>query len=104
MSKAHEHLQQVRAALTAFNPQAAEESLRSFEDEIKTSGLTADAAALCQAELAEIRGLAEAAKDGVAAAQRQFREILELSRRLDTYDRSGNRKAEQVAPMATRKF
>ncbi len=60
MSKAHGHLQQARAALTAFDPQAAEESLRSFEDEIKTSGLTADAAALCQAELAEIRGLAEA--------------------------------------------
>ena len=104
MSTAHEHLKQARAALTSFDPNAAEESLRSFEAEIESKGLDADTAALCQKELSEIRDLAEAAKDGVAAAQRQFREIFELSRRLDTYDKSGNRKAEQVAPMATHKF
>lgn len=104
MSKAMKHLYHARAALTAFEPTVAEDSLRKFEIALNTDGLALEETARCKIELSAIRDLAKAAQEGVAAAQHQFREILDLTRRLDTYDKAGQRQAEQVAPVSARKF
>ncbi|RCW80761.1 hypothetical protein [Paracoccus lutimaris] len=104
MNDATEYLKQARVALIAFEPDKAEEMLRKFEAELQNHPLTEDAATRCTAELSAIRDLAASAREGVFAAQRQFQEILKLSRHLDGYDKTGKKTTEQVGPRSTRKF
>lgn len=104
MSTPLDHLRHARTALIGFDPALAEDSLRKFETALIAGDLTAEETALCESELSAIRDLAQAAKEGVATAQQQFREILDLSRRLDTYDKAGKRKEESVQPISARKF
>ncbi len=104
MTEAIENLKNARAALLAFEPAKAEEYLRKFEAELRDRRLPADAVAHCTAELSSIRELAGAACEGVAAAQRQLTEILKLSRNLDTYDKAGQKKVEQVGLGSARRF
>jgi hypothetical protein len=99
-----ENLKHARTALLAFEPGKAEDFLRKFESDLQKYRLPTEIAKRCSDELAAIRDLANAAREGVAAAQHQFLEVLKLSRQLDTYDRSGKRMAEKTAPRSTRKF
>lgn len=104
MSTLLDHLKRARAALIAFDPALAESSLTRFEAGLLAGEMTPDQVEPCSAELSAIRDLAQAAKTGVANAQQQLREILDLSRRLDTYDKAGKRKAESVSPLSARKY
>lgn len=104
MTKAIEHLKNARKALLAFEPAKAEEYLHEFEAEIRDHRLPRNAVEPCAAELSALRDLAGAARNGVAAAQRQFTEIMKLSRNLDTYDSAGQKQISQVGPESTRRF
>ena len=104
MTEAIENLKNARTALLAFEPAKAEEYLRKFEAELVDGRLPPEAVAHCAAELSTIRELAGAACEGVAAAQRQLTEILKLSRNLDTYDKAGQKKVEQVGLGSARRF
>lgn len=104
MSTLLDHLKRARAALITFDPALAESSLTRFEAGLRSGEMTPDQVEPCSAELSAIRDLAQAAKTGVANAQQQLREILDLSRRLDTYDKAGKRKAESVSPISARKY
>ncbi len=104
MTKAIEHLKNARKALLAFEPTKAAQYLQKFESELQAHRLPRDAVAHCTAEISAIRDLADAACDGVAAAQRQLNEILKLSRNLDTYDSDGQKKIAQVGPETARRF
>ena len=104
MTEAIEYLQKARTALMAFDPATAEEWLHKFDTELRKHRLPQDAVADCAAELSIIHGLAGAACDGVAAAQRQLTEILKLSRNLDTYDSAGQKKIAQVGLETAKRF
>lgn len=104
MTDATRHLIHARTALMAFEPDKAAEMLHKFEAELQIRPLAADAAARCAAELSAICDLAGAAREGVLAAQRQFQDILKLSRNLDGYDKSGKRTTAQIGARPTRKF
>ncbi len=104
MNRAINSLKRARTALLAFDAAKAEHHLREFETNLERFGLPEASIDSCAAVLAEIRDLAAAAKEGVAAARQQFQDIVKLSRQLDTYDKSGNLKAALVEQKPTRKF
>lgn len=104
MTSPLEHLQRARAALIAFDPASAEESLRDFEMALGNEQLTPESVAQCKAELSAICDLAEAAREGVFAARKSFQEILNISHQLETYDRAGKRRTRIATHTSNRKF
>ncbi|GEK71332.1 hypothetical protein [Paracoccus denitrificans] len=84
-------IEQVRRDLLALNLKPALEKIQEFEKLVISGSIRREHAEKCADVLGDIRVLAGAACDGLAAAQRQLAEIATLSRHLDTYDRQGRR-------------
>lgn len=97
-------LKSAREALHAFQPERADALLKDIETDHPLHKLPADEARAVAAELRTLSILAEAARDGVAQAQQQIKQLLTLSQSLGTYDRAGARQVQQVAPKPVRKF
>lgn len=99
-----DRLKAARQAIQNFEPERAEALLHDIEAEHPPHRLPPDEARLVAAELRAIATMAEAARDGVAQAQQQIKQLLALAQSLGTYDRAGTLQVQQVAPKPVRKF
>ncbi|MTH32984.1 hypothetical protein GL279_00025 [Paracoccus limosus] len=97
-------LRAARRAIQQFEPAEATALLQQFEAGFSQERLDPVQARLVEAELQAIAILAEAARDGVAQAQQQVRQLVALSQSLGTYDKSGMRQVQQTAQRPVRKF
>lgn len=104
MTEALTFLEQAKRHLIASEPGIALEKMMEFEKSLLAGQVRKDSVNACSQALLAVRTLAEAAREGVAAAQRQLAEISALSRKLDTYDREGRRIGSQVAPPREKRF
>lgn len=98
-----EKLRSARAAILAFEPERATKILLDLEASGKLQSSENDAHMIAN-ELRAIGELAAAARDGVAAAQDQLKELMQLSQSLGTYDKAGNRQIRDLSAQALRKF
>lgn len=97
-------LKAARAAIQAFEPEQASELLKAFERAHDPEKADPAQARLIATELRAIRDLAAAARDGVASAQEQLKQLMVLAQSLDTYDKAGNRLVQSTAFQPVRKF
>lgn len=97
-------LEQAKRHLVASEPETALEKIQEFERSLLAGNIRKDSVEACSQSLHAIRTLADAAREGVAAAQRQLVEIAALSRKLDTYDRQGRRVGSQIAQTREKRF
>ena len=91
MSQHLELLKQAQQAIKAFRPDEAAHILGRFEAAIAENPPLPSERKRIAAELKRIIGLSGAARDGVAGAREQLRELMRLARGLDIYDRDGAR-------------
>ena len=78
--------------------------MHEFERALLDGAIRKDSIDACSQALLAIRGLSEAAREGLLSAQRQLAEIAALSRNLDTYDRQGRRIGSQVTQGREQRF
>lgn len=104
MTEALALLEQAKRHLVASEPDLALEKIQEFERFLLDGKVRKDSVDACAQALVAVRTLADAAREGVAAAQRQLVEISALSRKLDTYDRQGRRVGSQVARAREQRF
>ena len=97
-------LKSARDAIQSFRPEQAEAMLRDIETDHPPETLAPEEARRVATELRAIAMMAEAARDGVAQAQQQIKQLLALSQSLGTYDRDGTRQVQELAPKPVRKF
>lgn len=93
-----------REAIQNFQPQRASALLEEFERQYPLQKMNKTQADHVATELRTIATMAEAAREGVAQAQQQIRQLLALSQSLGTYDRSGTLQVQQTAARPVRKF
>ena len=91
MSQHLELLTQARQAIEAFRPDDAAQMLGRFEAAIVENPPLPSERKRIATELNRIIDLSGAARDGVASAREQLRELMRLARGLDIYDRDGAR-------------
>lgn len=89
-------LEQAKEYLLEFKAELAAKKMQEFEVLIASRQIDTEDVAACSQALHAIRALAAAAREGVAAARQEIEQIVALSRKLDTYDRQGNRVGNQV--------
>lgn len=104
MTEALAFLEQAKRHLLASEPDIALERIKEFEQSLLAGQVRKDSVNACSQALLAVRTLADAAREGVAAAQRQLAEISALSRKLDTYDREGRRIGSPVAQPREKRF
>ena len=97
-------LADAREAIQNFQPQRASALLETFESQYPLQKMSKAQADRVEAELRKIATMAEAAREGVAQAQQQVKQLLALSQSLGTYDRTGALQVQQTAPRPVRKF
>lgn len=102
--KALHVIEEARDELLAFRPEKALKKIMEFEQLILSGQVRKEHAARCTAMLHDIQILAGAARDGVAAAQRQLVEIGTLSRHLETYDRQGRKIGNRITRRQEKRF
>lgn len=96
-------LREARQAIKEFNPELAAKILSEIEAAAPPvlDGPEAEAVAI---ELRAIRDYAAAAGDGIAAAQLQLKELMQLTQTLGSYDRAGNRRVEDISARTRQKY
>ncbi|MEG4641654.1 hypothetical protein VB636_02145 [Paracoccus sp. APAP_BH8] len=104
MTKSLYLLEQAREDLLAFKAESALERITDFQELVRSGSISKDCVGKGAEMLRDILSLAGAARDGVAAAQRQLAEIAALSRHLNTYDRQGRKIGNPIAPPRERRF
>ncbi|WP_323717985.1 hypothetical protein [Paracoccus aminovorans] len=104
MAKALALLEQAQRYLLASEAELALKKMQDFEEALLSGRLENGQVQAYAQGLQAVRDLAAAAREGIAAARRQIEEILALSRKLDTYDRQGNRIGNQVGQNRERRF
>lgn len=104
MMKALHLIEEARSELLAFRTDQAIEKIEEFERLILSGQFRMEYAERCRDTLYEVQVLAGAARDGVAAAQRQFAEIRTLWRHLETYDRQGRKTGNHLVRQQERRF
>lgn len=97
-------LEQAQRHLLASEAELALEKMQDFEEALLSGSLEENRVHACAQALQDIRSLAAAAREGITTARRQIEEITALSRKLDTYDRQGNRIGSQVVQSRDRRF
>lgn len=97
-------LTKAREAIQDFEPQRASDILQEFESQYPLQEMSKAQALRVETELRTIATMAEAAREGVAQAQQQIRQLLTLAQTLGTYDRTGTLQVQQTAPKPVRKF
>lgn len=104
MAEALTLLEHAKKHLIAFESDLALERMQDFERAVLSGLIQKDGVDACSQALQEIRALAAAAREGVAAAQRQVAEIVALSSKLDTYDSQGKKTRNRIGQNRTRRF
>ncbi len=97
-------LEQAKQHLIASEPELSMRKMHEFERALLDGAIRKDSIDACSQALLAIRGLSEAAREGLLSAQRQLAEIAALSRNLDTYDRQGRRIGSQVTQGREQRF
>ncbi|MFV0384685.1 hypothetical protein [Paracoccus sp. (in: a-proteobacteria)] len=93
-----------RAAIVAGHAQLALDHLDRFAAQAQKSPPDAAAREALQAQIAEMRELAEAALQGAKSAVAQVQAIIETARSLQTYDDAGHRRIASVVANQPRRY
>ena len=97
-------LAQIRSALILADPDKALGYLRKFMLSVQADGVSAADRPRLEAELTELRVLADASLRGARQAFEAVQTIMQAARTLQTYDRAGRRHASSTAANSPRRF
>ncbi|WCR11361.1 hypothetical protein JHW45_02865 [Paracoccus stylophorae] len=97
-------LAQIRSALILADPDKALRCLEKFVLSVQADGISAADRTRLEAELAELRVLADASLRGARQAFEEVQAIMQAARTLQTYDRAGRRHASSTAANSPRRF
>lgn len=97
-------LENAKRHLLASQPDLALKTMQEFEETLSAGHISKEIIGSCSGPLEEIRVLADAAREGIASAKQHISEIIQLSRKLDTYDSNGKRVGNHVRPVQDQRF
>lgn len=97
-------LENAKRHLLASQPDLALKTMQEFEETFSAGRVSREIIGSCSGPLEEIRVLADAAREGIASAKQHISEIIQLSRKLDTYDSNGKRVGNHVRPVQDQRF
>lgn len=97
-------LRDAAAALIRGEPEACHAEMEAFRAAIAASPLDAQARLACERQLAHLRGLAQAALEGLDRGRAWLRELSAVLGGLDVYDRGGRQRVPTDLAARTHRF
>lgn len=97
-------LQDACAAMTRGEPEVCQAALDAFREAVGAHPPDPEARQACEEQLARLRGLAQAALEGLDQARTWMRELSAVLGGLDVYDRGGRQRVATDLPARTHRF